>query len=537
MSHYRDLREFIKTLDQHGKLIKVSRPIRKDTELAPLVRWQYRGLPESERKAFLFDHVVREDGRPFAMKVLIGAMAGSREIYALGLQCEVGGIQEKWASALKKPIDPVMVESGPCQEVVLDEESLNSLGLDIIPVPVSTPGFDNAPYISAGHWVTKDPHTGVRNIGNYRGQLKGPTRLGINHSPTKHIGRHWDACRRLGKPLEVAISIGVMPNLCYAAVTKVPYGTDEYTVAGGISGEPVALVKCRTVDLEVPASAEIIIEGKLSTTHLEDEGPHGEFHGYIGPRHMMPFVEVTCITHRRDAIFCGILSQFPPSESSKIRQIGQEGIFFKYLRDDSNIPGVKAVAMHEAAGSAHFCVIQMKKFRPSDTWQALHAFSALNVTDGKYVVVVDEDIDPWDLQSVVWAMAFRTQPIYDVRIISGKAGGIDPATNPPGSSRENSDFPPPYGASGVLIDATRKWDYPPVSLPAKPYMERARQIWEELSLPPLSPMMPWHGYELGRWDERDRREAELATQGRYFETGEVIRSERKALDHEGSKKD
>jgi UbiD family decarboxylase len=523
-------REHLALLEERGLLTRIRQPVDKNTELMPLVRWQFRGLPEAQRKAFVFENVTDGNGRSYDVAgVVVGALAASRVIYALGFGCEPDEVAERWARAQRRPVEPVLVRDGPCQEVVIEGEALRAEGLDRLPVPIATPGFDNAPYISAGHWVTKDPATGIRNVGNYRGQLKATNRLGINFSPTQHIGRHWQACIDRGIPLEVAISIGVTPHLSFAAVTKVPFGVDEYAVAGGISGEPLELVKARTVDLEVPADAEIVIEGRLGTEYREPEGPHGEFTGYIGPRRFLPFMDVSCITHRRNPYLVNIISQFPPSESSKIRQIGTEGAFYKFLRYDCNIPAVRAVAFPESGGAAQMCVIQIHKTRPSESWQALYGACAFAPTQPNYVVVVDDDIDPWDADSVNWALCFRTQPWRDLRVLPGKAGGISPATAEPGFSREQADFPPPYGATVCAIDATRKWGYTPVSLPAREYMEHARGLWERLGLPALEPRSPWHGYELGDWSDRDRMEAARAAGGDYFETGETIIEERRPI--------
>lgn len=521
-------RDHLARLESEGLLQRIHLPIDKDSELMPLVRWQFRGLPEQQRKAFLFENVVDGSGRRFDVSgVVVGALASTRAMYALGFGCPVSEIRERWAKAQQQALEPCIVPAGPCQEVIVQGEELKREGLSQIPVPVATPGFDNAPYISAGHWVTKDPVTGVRNVGNYRGQLKGPDRLGINFSPTQHIGRHWRACQERGQPLEIAISIGVSPPLSFAAVTKIPFGVDEYAVAGGLAGAPLNLVKCRTVDLEVPADAEYVIEGRLGTELLEPEGPHGEFTGYIGPRRLLPFVEVSCITHRRRPYLVNILSQFPPSESSKIRQIGLEGAFYKFLKYDCNIPAVTAVAFPEAGGGDQICVIQMKKTQPSEPWQALHGACAFAPTQAKFIVAVDDDVDPWDAESVNWAISFRSQALRDVRVLSGKSGGINPASNAPGFDRAMADYPPPYGASALLIDATRKWPYPPVSLPARSYMEKARALWEECGLPTLEPRTPWFGYELGDWTDRDREEAARAAAGDYFRTGEEIVHERK----------
>ena len=145
---------------------------------------------------------------------------------------------------------------------------MNGHGLDMLPVPISTPGFDNGPYLTSANWVTKDPDTGIFNIGNYRSQIKAPNRNG-GLFLGQHMGEHWRRCKAKGIPLEAAIVIGVVPAVAYAATSKLPYDFDEYRLAGGLAGEPIEVVRCQTVDLHVPATAEIVIEGKISTEWIE----------------------------------------------------------------------------------------------------------------------------------------------------------------------------------------------------------------------------------------------------------------------------
>jgi len=244
--YYRDIREHIQALEAAGKLQRVSREINKDTELMPLVRWQFRGLPEEQRKAFLFENVVDVKGKRYGIPVLVASHAGSTEIYALGMQCEPNQIMERWLQAQLHPIEPVMVESGVCQEEVhMGDNLYEHDGLGEFPIPISTPGFDNAPYLTNANWVSKDPETGSINVGNYRGMIKAADRTGICCLGTQHIHVQWKKCQQKGIPLQAAIVIGAAPNVGYVGVTRVPYGTNEYAVAGGLSGEPVKLVKCK----------------------------------------------------------------------------------------------------------------------------------------------------------------------------------------------------------------------------------------------------------------------------------------------------
>ena len=531
MAYYKDLREYVRVLEEKGKLVRVKRKINKDTELMPLVRWQFRGLPESQRKAFLFEKVVDAKGRKYAIPVLVAAHAASRDVYALGMKCAPEEIAEKWSKAQLKPVEPKTVASGPAQEVVHKGTTLlEHGGLDKFPVPISTPGFDNGPYLTCANWVTKDIETGVHNIGNYRAMIKSETRTGAFFAErVQHMKTHWDKCRQRGIPLQTAVVIGASPNIGFVGTAKLPYEVDEYAIAGGIAGEPVRLVKCKTIDMEVPASAEIVIEGEIPTDSLEQEGPFGEFTGYIGSGSLSPYFNVTCITHRKDPIYTAFISQFPPSESSLLRGISFEAILYKFLRYDCNIPGILDVALHEATGSHMLCVVRMKKFHPGQVWQALDGVAAFWLASPKIIVAVDEDIDPRDPDAVNWALGFRMQPHRDTKVSMGKAMALDHSLAPLTAPEEEQRYPSPTGGSALLIDATLKWPYPPVSLPRKQFMEGARKIWEELGLPALSPKSPWHGYTLGHWTEENAAEAELAVLGEHFKTGKKFEKERTYL--------
>lgn len=528
---FKDLRSYLSALEEKGLLVRVDHPINKDTELMPLVRWQYRGLDEEQRKAFLFTNVIDATGTRYESPVVVAALGASRQVYAAAMGCEVSEIRDNWLKLTAQRTLPVMVpaEGAPVKEVKLMGADLTGPhgGLYSLPIPISTPGIDPSPFLTSGHFVTKDPETGIRNVGNYRAMVKAPDRTGIQLIPTQHIGMHFTKCQKQGKHLEAAILIGAPPAVAMAAVAKVPYGVDEYEVAGSLIGAPIELVKCETVDLEVPANTEIVIEGIIRTDEWEPEAPFGEFSGYVGERRYHPIFEVRCITHRRKPVCQAFISQFPPSESSKIRGLANEAVYYDLLVNHANIPTVKDVAFPEEASAQHMVVIAMDKASKAEPWQAMHAVNALDSTYGKICVVVDGDINPRDLSSVMWAIATRSQPHRDWRIISGKASALDPSAAPPNAPPEQLWFPEPNGTGGVMIDATLKWEYPPVSLPSREYMENARAIWEKLGLERLTPKTPWHGYLLGPWPQEWLDDAAAAARGEYQEVGERLAKGRK----------
>ncbi|MHB1343175.1 MAG: UbiD family decarboxylase [Thermoleophilia bacterium] len=537
---YPDLRDHLLNLEGKDLLRRVTRPIDKDSEIHPLVRWQYRGgIRPQDRKAWLFENPVDSQGKTYDIPVAIAALAANEGVYLTGLGVdEVGELGPKWAHAMNNRIDPVVVDEGPCQEVVRqgDELDAEGMGVDEIPVPISTPGFDNAPYSTCSHWFSVDLETGVQNIGNYRGQMKQRRKVGMFPCGLgQDIYVHWEKARAMGRSLPVALVLGGPPAVSYAAVQKIPYGIDELSVAGGLVGEPIRVVKCKTVPLVVPAEAEIVIEGYINTDYYEPEGPFGESHGYMHPRQLNPYMEVTAITRRRDAIFVGFISQVTPSESSMIKKLGYEPLFLNFLRNTLSIKSVTKVTMHEPLTNLRkLIVINFDKSRnESQVWRALHAASAFNQGVGKIIVAVDEDIDGNDASAVMWAMSYRMKPSKDVEIIGHREKGHAPPFLGASDSKDVATHSDPADDSAMLVDATLKEPFPPISLPARKYMERAREIWEELGLPELRPEAPWFGYSLGQWDEELEREAELAVQGRYFETGDKLEALRVPVEELG----
>jgi UbiD family decarboxylase len=520
---YEDLREFIAALDAHDKLYRINRKINKDSELQPLVRWQFRGLAEEARRGFLFDNVTDGKGRKYNCRVLVGGLAGSEAIYCLGLKCQPDEVADRWLYAMDHPIDPIIVDSGSCQEEVhTGDDLLSEGGLLEFAIPMSTPGFDNGPYITAGHWITKDPETGRRNVGNYRGLIKGPTLSGLMSGTPQDLSSHWEKSRRLGKPLEVAIVVGTVPAVSYCATQKVPPDVDEIALAGGLTGEPVKLVKCKTVDLEVPATAEIVLEGVIPTNYMEEEGPYGESMGYVDPRTLSTMFELKCVTHRKDPIWVSIISQVTPSESSKIKAMGMSTLVKRFIVS-KGFDCVREVHMIEPLVNLRpYVAVSLKKRNDEDPWGVMQAVLDYGDRVGKMIVAVDEDINVKDPVAVTWAITHRSQPHKDIKIVRDRPFGATPigmvATHP--SSRyDNCE-------SSLLIDATRKADFPPLSLPKKEFMVRAREIWEELGLPKLEPQEPWHGYLMGLWPEDLEQEAELASQSEHEKVWEKLRQTR-----------
>lgn len=531
---YVDLRGHLDRLSEQGLLVRVTRPMKKETEIHPLVRWQYRGgIAEADRKAFLFENVTDVKGRSYKYRVAVGALAANPAVYLAGLGCDRDQVGAVWEKAVANPIPPVVMDSdqAPChEEVHLGADLLAHGGFDECPVPISTPGFDNAPYTTCTHWITKDPETGVQNIGNYRGHIKARNRIGVFPCGLgQDIQVHIDKARAMGqKYLEAALVVGCPPVVSYSAVQKVPYGLDEMHLAGGLAGEPIRAVRAKSVDLLVPAEAEWVFEGRIPVDEYEAEGPFGESHGYMHPRQYNPFMELTAITHRKDAIWVSFISQVTPSESSVIKKVGYEPLFTNYLRKTLNLRSVVQVAMHEPLTNLRkLLVIQFKRNPPeSDIWRALFSAATFHKGVGKILVAVDEDIDPHDATAVMWAMCYRMRPHQDVQIFRGLEKGHAPPFHYDEMGHDLASYYDPANESAMLVNAVLKEPYPPISLPKQEYMENAKAIWEELGLPALTPERPWFGYSLGQWDDELDEEARLAVAGEHYVTGEKLKGRR-----------
>src|SRR5215204_1372912 len=348
-----DFQEHVARLEERGLLVRIERPINKDTELHPLVRWQFVGnYPEEARRAFLFTNVVGSRGERYDIPVVVGALAATNEIYALGMGIPVEELGDIWMKAIEKPIAPEFIESAPCHEVVVTGDDLTRPGggLATLPVPISTPGFDAAPYLTATICVTKDPETGVRNMGTYRAGLKSNDRLGVRMAA--RLGGaggylHWLKYQKLGQPMPCAIVIGCAPVVAFTGPQKLAIDVDEMAVAGGLAGKPMRVTRAKTIDLEVPADAEIIVEGLIDTELLEPEGPFGESHGHVALEDFNMSMRVTAITTRHSPVFVSIVSQVTPSESSVIKKVAYEPMFFTHLRDHLSIKGIVGVSLHE----------------------------------------------------------------------------------------------------------------------------------------------------------------------------------------------
>ena len=463
---YTDLREFLKKLESAGRLHHITKPVDKDWEIAAVAKVAFETIPEPRRPALMFERV-----NGFDMPLVLGALGASRAIYCMALECELKDLHKKWSDAERHPLAPVRVLKGPVQEKIFRDQQVNLLKL---PIPTWTVGQDPSPYVTSGYVITNDPDSGIRNVGTYRIELKGAQKLGLFINYLQGGREHVEKNIKRGRPTPVAIVIGAEPVIGLVSVTRLPQDLDEFAVAGALRGAPVEVVRCVTSDLEVPAAAEIAIEGTIAT-ELEEEGPFGEYTGYMGPRSMSYKVDIQCVTHREKPIFQAFSSQMPPSESSCIRSIGRESALQKHLVEELGLP-VRDVHLFESGGAAAYLVISIKKSHPAQPRTAMFGAWSFAPQFGKLTVVVDDDIDIRDPNLVNWALSFRVQPEKDAFIMSGTAAvQLDPS-----QAREDvlQQDPTRRVSSKIGIDATRKHAYPAVAVPPQEHLERVRKDWQ-----------------------------------------------------------
>jgi 4-hydroxy-3-polyprenylbenzoate decarboxylase len=292
--------------------------------------------------------------------------------------------------------------------------------------------------------------------------------------PPRNMNQHIRKNECQGSATEAAIVFGTDPVIGLTAVSPFPYGVDELAAAGAIRGEPVDVVRCLTVDLEVPATAEIVVEGKIPFQGREQEGPFGEYAGYMGEGGIHPVFEISCITHRHNPIYQAFLSQMPPSESSCIKSFGREMEIRRHLKNNLGLP-VHDVCVTESSGATAILLISMRKQNRFQPLKAMMGAWSLAIGVGKITIVVDEDIDIREPFQVEWALSFRMQPAEDIHIVRN----TDPMALDPSQPQKDGKklAASEQVSSKVGIDATRKFPYPPPAAPPKEHLERVAANW------------------------------------------------------------
>ena len=450
---YKDLREFIEELEKRGLLRRIQTEVDCNLEITEITD-RVSKMEGRKNVALLFENV-----KGYDMPVLMNAF-GSYERMALALGVEkLDDIGEEIREILKLPYIslqnkfsvvslipmakkavnfPKYVKNAPCQEVVMEEPDL-----DKIPILKCWPQ-DGGPFVTLPLVFTKNPATGKRNVGMYRLQKYDSRTTGMHWHIHKNGAENFrDMKAKGGERIEAAVAIGTDPVLTYAATAPLPRDIDEMVFAGFLRHKSVEMVKCKTVDLEVPAHAEIILEGYVRTDEMRREGPFGDHTGYYSLADDYPVFHVTCITHRRNPIYFATVVGKPPMEDCYLAK-ATERIFLPLLQQ--MLPEVVDINM-PLEGVFHDCVIvSIKKSFPMQARKVMHAFWGMGqMMNVKMIIVVDAHVNVQDLNEVWWRVYNNIDAKHDLEIVEGPLDVLD-----------HSSPMAKWGAK-LGIDATKTW--------------------------------------------------------------------------------
>jgi len=451
---YKDLREFISTLEEEGELKRITAEVDWDLEIGAIARKVY----SSKGPALLFENI-KDHKDTICTRLFTGGVATKDRIaMIMGLPRETRhrDLSEEIRKRWKEPIPPIIVDSGPAKENILTGGDI-----DLFQFPVPKWHYlDGGRYISTFcAIITKDPESGVRNVGLYRGMILSKTEIGVLLVPGQGWGVHFMKYKEMGKPMPVAVAIGCDESLVFCASASPPRDVDELGLNGALLEEPTKLVKCETLDLEVPANTEIVVEGFIDPNPetYKMEGPFGEYTGYYGEAAKRPVINVQCITHRDDPIFRGTLEGMDhknPNEDSSMLVISLAAVT-KEILESQGIPGIIEVS------AVPITLVRIKKMYRGHAKQIAAALWGASAAQYlyKFVIVVEDDTDIWNRRSVEAALSYRVNAAEgDIITMPGSFGAVlDPST--PFPDRDELR----YGTgkwSRILIDATRNWNYP-----------------------------------------------------------------------------
>jgi UbiD family decarboxylase len=473
-----DLRAWLREVRELGELKDV-RGADWNLELGAISEVNVRNnLPP----ALLFDEIA---GYPKGFRVLTcstSSPARLSSILRLGVETthhalvqKLRGMPKVW-QAEAPGYDPVITEFGPTVQNVQEGEKVD---LYTFPSPFWHEK-DGGRYIGTGCCVvTTDFDTEWVNVGTYRVMIHDRNHVGLDMVPGKHGAIQYDKYMRAGKPFPVAIVAGCDPLGYLISGIEVPFGMCEYNYIGAILKEAVSVVKGRSTGLPFPSASEIVLEGWAHPGDERIEGPFGEFHGYYpGKAHAAPVVTIERVYYRNDPILIGSPPAKPPNDYSYSKAVMRSALLFDALLA-AGVPDVKAVWAHEIGGARMFNVVAIKQRYAGHAKQAGHILSQCGVGAymSRYSVVVDEDIDPSNLQEVMWAVATRTEPEVDIDIIKrGMGSKNDPMYV---AYRYKAPF-----SSKAIIDACRPYDhleeFPEVAEASKELQERVRAKWKDV---------------------------------------------------------
>lgn len=434
------LRQWLRTLHEEGELAVINKPVSTRFEMAAYTK-RYDG----ERPVY-FPEVEGYD------MPVVGGIASTRAHFAKALGCTLEEMPEKFLDAIDNPmaLKHVTSDEAPVHENVITE---NIDLLKMFPIPLHQE-HDSAPYITAALAIVRDPETGAQNVTIHRLQVSSKDRLGILLLP-RHTYTWFKKAEEQGKPLEIALVIGVDPILFLASQAIAPLGQDEMEIAGALQGSPVPVVRCKTVNIDVPAYAEIVLEGKILPNVREPEGPFGEFPAYYGPKSDKEVVEIGCVTYRNQPIYQNCLAG--SDENLLLGAIPREAGLLRSIRN--TCPGVKAVHLTMGGKCRFHLVVSMKKRNEGEAKNVILAAFAGHY-DIKKCIVVDEDIDIFNLDEVDWCMATRFQADKDLVVVHGALGSkLDPSTDHGVSAKLGFDCTVPLNAEPFDYLVTRIPEY------------------------------------------------------------------------------
>jgi 4-hydroxy-3-polyprenylbenzoate decarboxylase len=466
---YEDLRDWLRQIEAMGVLKTVhGANVEEDIGAATDVLHHTAGSP-----AAIFDNIPGYDPN---YRVLVNAFnTHARIAFTLGVPHDIppAEMQEIWRKRLRdvRPIEHVTVNDGPVMENILRGDDVNLLKF---PTPKWHPR-DGGRYIGTGSFdVTRDPDDGWINCGTYRVMLHNEKQVGYYISPGKHGRMHRQKYFERGEPCPVVMVIGSHPLQFLASCTEIPFHLCEYDWVGGIAGEPVKTIKGPITGLPFPVDAEIVLEGFATDTERLPEGPFGEWTGYYASgERAEPVLNVQAVYHRNNPILVGAPPNKPVDEQSRYRAFLRSA----QLRDDmdrAGVPDIQGVWCHEVGGSRLFLAVSIKQRYPGHARQAGHIAAQCHAGAylGRFVVVVDEDIDPTNLEDVMWALCTRCDPERDTDMIKRAwSGPLDPAIHP-----DHKGF-----NSRLIFDATRPYEwrdkFPEVSNLTAEEQKVARERW------------------------------------------------------------
>lgn len=404
---YQSLGQFLQRLEAEGELVRIKKEVDPLHEISAVIT--------KLREPAVFCPNVKNSTIP-----VVGNVFGNLKKIELALECPRERLLQEFLHRRSMPLPPRVVDRGPVQEVILTGDQVD---LTQLPVPWVNEK-DGGRYIDCGIVVARDPEFG-HNLSLHRIQLKGPRKTGIWLDHVQHLGTYYKRAQELNRPLEIAVVIGCDPVLYIASQVTAAIDVDEYTVAGSLRQEPVDLVRCQTVDILVPAHAEIVLEGRILPHLREQEGPFGEFPGTYGPQVQAPVVEYTALTRRANPIYQMLYQAKPPTENVYLTAIPKAADLYRVVKE--TVAEVRGVYLTPGGCGRYHAVVSIKKRTEGEPKLALAALLSSRISV-KHAVVVDEDINIYDPHDVEWAIATRSQFDRDSIVITGAPQMLDPST-------------------------------------------------------------------------------------------------------------